>query len=202
MASAMQLTRQSPLSRFRHGADLARLTGASVSVSECAFTDKLLVQRVDGDRSLFCARAAEVFGTELSCEPNRVVDREKNGRASVWLAPDRWLVLVPGDAWQAAATFEQAIPPGSGIATVVTDQYARLQVSGATARALLAKGCPVDLDRGVFMPGQSAGTLLGGQHVTLWLEPDDSFKILIDVSLADYFWAWFKRAIREFSHAA
>lgn len=129
----------------------------------------------------------------------RTVDRDRQ-LTMLCLAPDRWLVICPEDVTgQLAADIERAAGPDSIFATVMTDQYLCLDIAGGNSRALLAKGCGLNLDREVFTGDQVASTLLAQADIVLWRPEITSFRILVDVSLENYLRDWIRGASAEFA---
>lgn len=81
----------------------------------------------------------------------------------------------------------------------MSDQYIILDVSGEHARALLAKGCELDLSVETFKPNQCARTLLAHVNVVVWRETTEDFKLIVDVSFAAHLWLWLQGAAAEYS---
>jgi len=76
-----------------------------------------------------------------------------------------------------------------------------LELSGDKARALLLKGCPLDLHPSVFKPGQCAQSVLGKTSVTLWQIADAPvYRMIVRRSFADYLGHWLIDAAREFQY--
>ena len=85
----------------------------------------------------------------------------------------------------------------------VSDSRTGIEVSGAQARALLAKICALDLDVRSFRPGQCAQSLL--VRVPLLLHQVDgqpAFHLYVDRSVARYAWDWLSDAATEFVTAS
>lgn len=115
-----------------------------------------------------------------------------------WLGPDEWLIVtgaerasgLGGELAEALAGFHAAVNDVSGGAV-------KLLVSGALARTVLAKGCPLDLHPRAFAPGQCAHTGLGRAAVLLAAAGDPStFAIVVRRSFSDYVLRWLANAAR------
>lgn len=123
---------------------------------------------------------------------------------ALWLGPDQWL-LVSGmhDGAHFAHSLRAAL---KGIPNAVTDvSAARIvyAVSGAHARDLLAKGCPLDLHPRAFPPGQCAQTLLAKLSVIVHRGTSQpAFDLYVGRSYADYAWDWLQAAAFEYAAAA
>jgi sarcosine oxidase subunit gamma len=92
--------------------------------------------------------------------------------------------------------------------TEVGESRTCIRVAGPRARALLQKGCPLDLHSSVFKAGACAQSILAKSGVTLHLFADESaeqagaegpvFDIYVLRSFAEYLWAWLEDAGREY----
>ena len=133
-------------------------------------------------------RVGEVLGVPLPSQPNTVTS---SGRRSVlWLGPDEWLVVDDGPA----VTEEEvraAFAPEWGAAVDVSANRVLFELSGADARDVLARGCPLDLHPRVFGPGQCAQTLLARAAVILWQADEaPTYRVLVRASFADHMTRW------------
>jgi len=79
----------------------------------------------------------------------------------------------------------------------VSDRHAALTASGPRAGALLATGCPLDLDDAAFPEGMCTRTLLGKAEIVLWRHRPASFRIEVRRSFAAYAWDFLQEAARE-----
>ena len=144
--------------------------------------------------------ATTVAGTRLPTEPDTWTPTD-DGRL-VWLGPDEWLLTSTGTAPDVleAELREQLRPPG-GTAVDVSAQRIGLRISGARARAVLAKGCSIDLHPRVFGRGRSAQTTLGQAGVVLLALSDrgDDHVVLVRSSFAGYLADWLLDAALEFT---
>jgi sarcosine oxidase subunit gamma len=76
-------------------------------------------------------------------------------------------------------------------------------VGGSNARAVLAKGCPLDLHERAFAAGRCAQTLLAKVPVLVHragVEP--TFEIHVARSFRDYAWVWLQAAASEYATGA
>lgn len=98
-------------------------------------------------------------------------------RAGTWLAVAE---CEPGEVEDSITTVVGA----GAVCTDLTQARVVLRVSGANARARLARGCPLDLD--AIAPGEAAATLLGAFEVVIWRSADlaDTWDVLVARSFA------------------
>lgn len=92
-----------------------------------------------------------------------------NGRLTVFgIGPGNWLILSAPDAPGAlAARVKAALGASASVAETGHGQVT-LELSGAQARHVLAKGCRLDLHPLAFQPGQMARTIIAQIPITLW----------------------------------
>jgi len=81
--------------------------------------------------------------------------------AALWLGPDEWLIVGPeGKSEDLCSGLREGL---AGLHHSVVDLSANrtiIEIAGADARTVLAKGCPLDLHASAFGPGQCAQSLL------------------------------------------
>ncbi len=127
---------------------------------------------------------------------------------ALWLGPDEWWLVEPGPEPEAgpalAEKLRAALADHFAAITEVGESRTCIRVSGPNARALLQKGCPLDLHPCVFKAGACAQSILAKAGVTLHLFADESvaegliFDIYVARSFAEYLWAWLEDAGREY----
>jgi len=128
---------------------------AGVQLALCA-TDivELAVLRGGADALRSAARAQDL---EL---PDFGRLAASGGRLALSVRPDRWLVLsAPSEPGAAAAHWQRAIG-GAGVTIDQTSGFEVLHLAGPALREVLARGCRLDLDPGVFVPGRAAATVM------------------------------------------
>ena len=122
----------------------------------------------------------------------------------LWLGPDEWLVTSETQACESlAASLREAL---DGVTAAVTDvSHARLvyAVGGSNARALLAKGCALDLHERVFPLGRCAQSLLAKVPVIVHRSgAEPVFDLHVARSFRDYAWTWLQAAASEYAAGA
>lgn len=187
-----QSTRESPL-----GHRAFTPPDGAVRIREAPFLTQLNL-RVDPE-----GPAAALVAQALDIALPSVNSAARSGDVDVfWLGPDEWLVVT---AARPPAELQRQLQPVAGSPdVVVVDLSAHrttIELSGARARDVLAKGCSLDLHE--FVPGRCAQTLLArapvvlaardGEHPTYWL--------LVRASLATYLADWLLDAGAEYVQA-
>lgn len=138
----------------------------------------------------------EAYGVELPVSPERV---EGNGIAFVWAGPDQWLAVADRGAGRDLEIELQL--PLAGLAAVVDQSDARavMRISGSRARAVLAKGVPIDLHPRAFMTNSAAITHASHIGIIIWQVDDaPTYDIALFRSFADSFAHWLNESSAEF----
>lgn len=143
------------------------------------------------------SKAEEMLGL-LWPKPTGTVAR---GRVEVLcVGPTDWLVLVPDpNAIPVLQALGDAFGGSSYRATDVSSALARIRVEGPHARALLAKGCSLDLHPVAFTPDRLARTRFAGMPVVIRCTKPSSFECIVSLSYCDYLISWLTDAATEFS---
>lgn len=154
--------------------------------------------RADPADAVTTHRVAVALGSSLPPSPNSAASSPDGDRHVLWLGPDQWLVVGPGNS---ASTIEAAIRDAAAGAFVTTVDVSAarvvLEVTGTRARDLLSFGCALDLDPRTFGPGSCAQTLVARAGVILWLVADDpvpTYRLLVRPSFAAYLQTWLNDA--------
>lgn len=113
------------------------------------------------------------------------------------LGPDEW--LLRDDAQTGKKTMESLHKEFKGLhaaAVEVSDYYAWLELSGKSARDVLAAGCPLDLHPFVFAQGAFAQSRFGKAAVLLYVKDAAASVFEVQVRLS------FVRYLRDYLRAA
>ncbi len=174
-------------------------TGSDAAViTEHPHTGKIDL-RGDAGHEGFMEAVANVVGVAPPAEANTVAAAGKN--AILWLGPDEWLVVTPPGAQGAIeAALGEALDGRHVSVTNTTDARTVIRISGARARDVLMKGCPLDLHPREFAPGQCAQTLPARADILIHQRDDaPTYDIYVLCSFSRYLWDWLVDAAREFS---
>jgi sarcosine oxidase subunit gamma len=128
-----------------------------------------------------------------------------SGRADILcIGPTDWLVTATDpDAKALHRQLEDAFDGSAFRATNVSQALARIEVQGPEVRALLLKGCALDLHPSRFLPGRCARTRFAALPAILRCEGPTNFECVVASSYRDYLLSWLADAAEEFldSHA-
>jgi sarcosine oxidase, subunit gamma len=189
------LTRRSPLQGYR--SRFAALPD-SVTVSEEPFVS--MVDLWVDPNGPGGAPAAAVLGvTALPGTPSTTV--AGSDVEVIWFGPQEWLVTSIERAGESLeAQLREAVSGHGGVAVDVSAQRTTVRLGGPHARALLAKGCSIDLHPAQFGAGAAAQTTLGLAGVVLMSLSDNGtdYRILVRSSFACYLAEWLLDAAEEF----
>lgn len=145
----------------------------------------------------FLAAVAKVTGLAVPLEPNTVVSGEHD---LYWLGPAEWMLVVEqADVSRLVLALSEALSREHAAVNDLSGGQVSYRLKGHKARALLSKGCALDLHPSVFAPGACAQTGLAKASVILRpLHGEPGFDLLVRRSFSDYLWQWLLRAGREY----
>lgn len=177
----------------------ALISHTELSIRPVANMGKIMMQRsncVTDKAMITLGVACDINIPLIPCEKTY---QSENATDTACIEPNMWMVTCERErAESLAANIEKARGNDTITAAVVTDQYLCLNIRGAQARALLAKGCALNLSEDSFSENQVARTLLAQANIIIWQTEKNGFNILFDVSLSDYLWCWLDGASKEF----
>ena len=122
------------------------------------------------------------------------------GATVLWAGPDQYFVQAEGRGEGALAAELSLMLAGT--ASVSDQSHGRvvLRIAGDKARAVLAKGTPVDLHPDVFPVGKSALTQMAHVGVHLTRVGDDSYDLSVFRGFSESFWEWLSEQAEEFGY--
>ena len=146
------------------------------------------------------AKAVKVItGCTFPPKANRF--QSAGDRYVVWLGPDEYLLLCEaGKERELQDSLNSMISSPHFAITDVSDSLCALSLRGPAVRAVLAKGCGLDLHPKKFTTGQSAQSLLALSAVTLMAVADDAFILICRTSFAPYVQRWLADAALEYGY--
>lgn len=145
----------------------------------------------------FAARARSVLGFDLPAKANTWAGDPE--LCALWLGPDEWLVVAAqGQDDVLAARLRESL---AGLHFSVVDLSANrtiIELGGADARLVLAKGCPLDLHRDAFADRQCAQSLLAkSQAILQCMDRGETIRLFVRISFAHYVAEWLLDAAGE-----
>jgi sarcosine oxidase subunit gamma len=148
-----------------------------------------------GREAAFAAAMRATFGMDPP-GPGRVASA--GDASAIWIQPTAWFLCAPRAAEGALAA--RAAAAFAGIAAVEDQSHGRttIRISGPTARAVLSRGCRVDLHPRAVGPGRAASTMIA--HVgCLVHQVDDapSYDLVVFSTFAQTFLDWLLHAAAE-----
>ena len=114
--------------------------------------------------------------------------------------PTDWLIVsTEPDIEPLLDWLQEAFERCAYRATNMSSALMRIQIDGSCARALLSKGCGIDVHPQTFPPGRCARTRLAGMPVIVRCTEDSTFQCIVAASYVDYLDSWLADAALEFS---
>ena len=129
--------------------------------------------------------AAAAWGVAFSDEACRAVVGD--GRATLWLGPDEFLLLAGDSASaNAAESLQQALAMTAHSLVDVSHRQFAIEVSGPHAETILSGACPLDLNVAEFPVGMCTRTVLAKADIVLWRTGPDAFHLEVWRSFSGY----------------
>ena len=137
-----------------------------------------------------------VLGTSWPREAGTIA----SGRADILcIGPSEWLVTATdSDARVLHRQLEDAFGGSAFRATNISHALVRIEVQGFEVRALLLKGCALDLHPSRFLPGRCARTRFAALPAILRCTGPTNFECVVAFSYRDYLLSWLADAAEEF----
>ena len=123
------------------------------------------------------AAAAPVWGVAFASQACRALTHD--GRATLWLGPDEFLLLGVEDGSHdaAASALETALGDVPHALVNISHRQFALEMSGPHAATILSGACPLDLDLGEFPVNMCTRTVLSKADIVLWRTREDAFHV-------------------------
>ncbi|MEC9415054.1 MAG: sarcosine oxidase subunit gamma family protein [Pseudomonadota bacterium] len=152
-----------------------------------------LIIRGSSKDNEFLMHAEELFGQSLPLDFNVFNVGE---HTMYWMSPNEWLVSSKSDIKRFIKTIRSKV---NMHAIDQTGGLVQMTLQGERVRDLLAKGCTLNVDEGVLLPGQCAQTGLSKANILLSLINDSpKFNLIVRRSYAEYVARWLEHAGDEF----
>jgi sarcosine oxidase subunit gamma len=171
----------------------------TVEVSETPFLTMVGI-RVGRDTEAGQRIASVTGGLPATCG---AVSR--TGDTSVlWLGPEEFLVVAPLEAHESLGgdliqALRQALADGEGQVVDLSANRTTFELTGPQSRAVLEKGCSLDLHPREFKAGTALSTQIGNIPVVLWKTGEESYRIFPRASFAEFLGRWLLDAMREYA---
>ena len=121
--------------------------------------------------------------------------------AFIGMPPGQWFAVSERLANGALGADLTAKLAGLASVTDRSDGRAVVRIAGPRARAVLAKGLPIDLHPGVFRAGSAATSTISHIGVQIWQVDDaPTYDIALFRSLSASFWRWLISSSAEFGY--
>jgi heterotetrameric sarcosine oxidase gamma subunit len=191
----------SPLAAVAVPGRYGHATGATppVSLKERRGLKLCVIAALGEQGSIVAETVRKLTGLELPSGPKRVVAK---GLALIGTAPGQWLAIAEdADSRQMLDVLAKQLA-GHAAITEQSDSKAVIRISGTRARAVLAKGCSLDLHPRVFKPGDAATTPIALIDCQLWqIDDAPSYDLAVPSSFAESFWSWLTASAAEYGYA-
>jgi len=194
----IQTLRQSPASPLKAAFEAGSVAG-TVELREVPFLT-MAGLRVDPGSD-----AGERLGTLTGGLPAASGEiRGSGGTAVLWLGPAEFLLVAPAESHESLGgelplALVEALGDGAGQVVDLSANRTTLELTGPRARAVLEKGCSLDLHPRVFKSGTALSTEIGGIPAVLWKTAEEEYRIFPRASFAEFIGRWLLDAMREYA---
>ena len=122
----------------------------------------------------------------------------------LWLGPEEFLVVAPMEAHESLGgdliqALREALADGEGQVVDLSANRTTFELTGPRSRAVLEKGCSLDLHPREFKAGTALSTEIGNIPVVLWKTGEESYRIFPRASFAEFLGRWLLDAMREYA---
>ena len=154
--------------------------------------------RLDAADTKALAAVHRTLGLHLPLTPNTT--NAADALLVIWLGPDEWLLLAEHQRSDSLVKELQAALTGHFASVVdISAGQTVFRLRGSSTRAVLARGCALDLDPSVFPPGACAQTLLArAQALLVAVDDTPTIDTIVRRSFAPYAAAWLEDSGRDF----
>lgn len=122
----------------------------------------------------------------------------RGDRGLAWMSPDEVLLMVPyAEVASTLSRLTEALAGQHHLAVDVSDARAVIELSGPSAREVIAKLAPVDMHPASFGPGQFRRSRLGQIAAAFWMEDDLRVMVICFRSVADYAFGLLEHSIKD-----
>jgi sarcosine oxidase subunit gamma len=190
--------RVSPAAQLRAAFETGSVQGL-VEINEVPFLTMVNL-RVNRDSDAGQRVASVTGGLPAACG-----SVSGTGDTSVlWLGPEEFLVVAPTEAHESLGgdliqALREALGDGEGQVVDLSANRTTFELTGPRARAVLEKGCSLDLHPRVLKAGTALSTEIGNIPVVLWKTGEESFRLFPRASFADFLGRWLLDAMREYA---
>lgn len=197
-AEKIRSLRQSPASLLTE-ALISGSSAGTVELTELAFLTMAGI-RVDPDSDAATRIAAVTGGL-----PRRSGDVQNSGDLAVlWLGPTEFLVVAPAEAHESSggdlvASLLAALAAEEGQVVDLSANRTTFELKGPRARAVLEKGCALDLHPRTLSTGTALSTEIGGIPAILWKTADEAYRVFPRASFAYFLGRWLLDAMHEYA---
>ena len=127
-----------------------------------------------------------------------------DGVSVLWLGPSEFLAVAPEEAHDSlggnlTGSLTAALGGAPGQVVDLSANRTTFELSGIRARAVLEKGCSLDLHPRSFPLGTALSTEVGGIPVILEKTGEESYRLFPRASFADFLGRWLLDAMHEYA---
>jgi len=136
----------------------------------------ITVPLIDGGRKALEDTMMKAYGVAFPAPGSSTLSKDGNMRF-LGMAPDQIFALLLRDDMNADLIVSEKLQ-GTGYVTLQSDNWVTVRVSGANARAALARICQIDLDPEIFTVGAVTRTVMEHMGAVVLRVNENAFLLL------------------------
>ena len=170
-------------------------TNLSITMREMTGRGMIDLRGLSTDRK-FLTAAKAVLGLDLPKVPR--TSTSWGDTKALWLSPDQWLILCPGDKAQALTEqLSATLKTLHHLAVNVSDMRSIIRLEGEHARTTVMKGTSIDLTHGDYPTGAIRRMKFAEVGALLHIVEENVIDVYVFRSYADYAWEFLLKAGRR-----
>lgn len=179
-----------PASKSRDaGPDRDTGTGVTLTLAEPV---GMITLRGDPGTETLVQAIRDAIGCAVP-EPRRIEFGDDGSVA--WMSHDELLISVPRNNVETVlAELDDSLGGEDVLLADVSDARVMVNIRGPSAREVLARGCPSNLSREAFGPGDFIRTRLGQVPVAVWMPDQESVSLMCFRSVGEFVENWLGNA--------
>jgi len=155
----------------------------------------LFTLRASGDAAVLNKALEQHLGLTL---PERLSFNQRDDHALYWMTPDEWLLSCPYKSLvQLEADLQSAVKTHHVALVDVSSAYCQFSLGGERAIDLLKKSTGYDVHPRNLPIGKVVNTTFAKTQVTLAATDQQTYRLLVRRSFADYLWLWLQRSSKD-----
>ena len=171
-------------------------TGEKIDVELHVLKIPEIIELRGSPNDAFLSAAQKIIGARLPLASPETA--KSDGLICFWMGPDRWWLVGEGSELPSAHELRRTLAAFDASVVEIGAAFAAISVRGDRAQDILSKGCTIDLHPRTFQADQVVQTNLAKVQVALQKIDEETYRIFVRRSFAEYLWMWLEDASFEY----